>query len=257
MEVGTGDGVGLPGLAGRAGKASTVLGVERVGFGGVGGGLGMEAAVVGTDGSGGKASLLGEVDVPGLAVLVGTPTGVTAFAVVTDGPTDLAVEVGTVTADLAVVLAVVGASVVVLSFFATAEQSSEKATSRLLRSWYRSCRCGFWSRRCGGCSLRLLLLSASSEETPEETFFLGGRWCRSGGARGCASRWCLFRWNRIRIHWVIGQECYIGIFFLLFLATEPLGVCKHRKRQQHDRCQSDQLHRRHHELFFLILPLIH
>lgn len=109
VELGTGDGVGLPGFAGRAGKASTVLGVEKVGFGGVGGGLTAEAAVVETDGSGGTASLPVEgfvgaiVGVPGLTVLVGAAEG-------------LAVEVGTVTPDFAVVLAVVGATVVVLSF---------------------------------------------------------------------------------------------------------------------------------------------
>lgn len=57
VEVGTGAGVGLPGFGGRAGKASAVLGVDTVGFGGVGGGLGTEAAVVGTAGRGGNASL--------------------------------------------------------------------------------------------------------------------------------------------------------------------------------------------------------
>lgn len=111
VEVGTEAGVGLPGFGGRAGNASAGL---VVGFGGVGGGLGAEEAVVDTAGSAGKASLAGEglavVGVPGLTVLVCATTGAPALAVVT---ADLAVVVDTVTAPLTVV---VGATVVVLSF---------------------------------------------------------------------------------------------------------------------------------------------
>lgn len=131
VDVGTGAGVGLPAFGGSAGNASGVLGVEGVGFGGIAGGFWADAAVVGTVGRAGKASLAvenfgvvpvgaaGTIGRPCLVVLVTVDAGVTEAATgltVDVTPTDFAVVVGTVTPALAVVFAVVGASVVVLSF---------------------------------------------------------------------------------------------------------------------------------------------